>query len=129
MRFSTTHEPRLGVRFLVALAGLAWAATAFATPPLQRKAKELGYPADDCAYCHSFTMEHMQKRAREMGLHTMNCMTCHGDRLPKTGTALYSERGKWLLAEKQNRKAPLVDVAWLKDYVEPKKASPGPTRP
>jgi hypothetical protein len=57
-------------------------------PPLLRKAKELGLPANDCAYCHATA-----KGGQPLG-----------------------ERAKWLVAEKGRRGAAAVDVAWLKEY-------------
>ena len=84
-----------------------------ATPPLQKKARALGFAVADCSYCHSFDMEHMRKKALEMGLPNTNCAFCHGNKLPKN---LFSERGKWLLDEKIRRKAKAVDVAWLREY-------------
>ncbi len=33
----------------------------------------------------------------------------------------FSDRGKWLVAEKDKRQAKEVDVAWLKDYPAEKK--------
>lgn len=105
---------------LVAAAVLALAATtALATPPLQKKAADLGFPAKGCAYCHSFDTDHMQERARKMGINPGNCHACHAAKLPKTGDALFNERGKWLRAEKAKRKAEAVDPAWLKSYPEP----------
>ena len=81
----------LAVLFWVAGAGLA-----SATLPIQKKAKELGYPAQTCVYCHV-------------------------EKLPKKGAVTHNERGQWLLAEKDKRKAKEVDASWLKDYVEKKK--------
>lgn len=52
------------------------------------KAKSLGYPAENCSYCH---------------------------KMPDSGSD-WNERGKWLIEEKKNRKADEVDVKWLKDY-------------
>ena len=84
----------------VALAGLgvwlAGAGVATATLPIQKKAKELGYPATNCQYCHE-------------------------DKLPKKDAHKFSERGQWLHEQKEKKKAKEVDVAWLKDYVEKKK--------
>ena len=60
----------------------------------------------------------MQKKAKELGLKITNCQSCHVEKLPKKGAVTHNERGKWLLAEKDKRKAKEVDVAWLKDYVE-----------
>ena len=62
----------------------------------------------------------MQKKAKEAGFDAANCLYCHGEKLPKKDAATYNDRGKWLLAEKDKRKAKDVDVAWLKDYVEKK---------
>jgi hypothetical protein len=82
---------------LVVLGGfLLTSASAYATMPMQKKAKDLGFPVTGCTYCHV-------------------------DKLPKKGAAALNDRGKWLMAEKEKRKAAEVDVAWLKDYVEPVK--------
>ncbi|HLA77296.1 MAG TPA: hypothetical protein VJU18_06940, partial [Vicinamibacteria bacterium] len=62
----------------------------------------------------------MQKKAKAAGFEATNCMYCHGEKLPKKGAVTQNDRGKWLLAEKDKRKAKEVDVAWLKDYVEKK---------
>ncbi|MDO8516453.1 MAG: hypothetical protein Q7S28_04325 [bacterium] len=76
---------------------LAWAGlmlianVSTATLPIQKKAKELGFPAANCQYCHV-------------------------DKLPKKGASTNNERGKWLVAEKDKRGAKEVDPAWLKDY-------------
>lgn len=63
----------------------------------------------------------MQKKAKEAGFPVQNCQYCHVEKLPKKGAVTQNERGKWLEAEKEKRKAKVVDVTWLKDYVEPKK--------
>jgi len=60
----------------------------------------------------------MQKKAKELGFKGPNCQSCHVEKLPKKGAVTHNERGKWLTAEKDKRKAKEVDVAWLKDYVE-----------
>lgn len=88
----------LGTTALAAAAAwLAGAGLASATMPMQKKAKELGIAS------------------------VQNCQSCHTDKLPKKGASALSERGKWLVAEKDKRKAKEVDVGWLKDYVEEKK--------
>jgi hypothetical protein len=84
-----------GVAAVVVGFGLVCAGQASATMPLLKKAKDAGFPATGCNYCH-------------------------GEALPKKGAATYNARGKWLMAEKDKRKAQEVDVTWLKDYVEPK---------
>lgn len=62
----------------------------------------------------------LQKKAKAASFEATNCMYCHGEKLPKKGAVTHNDRGKWLLAEKDKRKAKEVDVAWLKDYVETK---------
>ena len=63
----------------------------------------------------------MQKQAKTAGVQVANCLHCHNEKLPKKDASTYNDRGKWLMAEKDKRKAKEVDGAWLKDYVEPKK--------
>jgi hypothetical protein len=99
------------------LGALSTAPPAGATPPIQRHARAAGYPASDCTYCHAFTMDHMRQKAIEMKIAPMNCYACHGNRLPKSGKALFNPRGQWLVDQKHARQASDVDVAWLKDYV------------
>jgi hypothetical protein len=70
---------------------LLFAGTSSGTLPMQKKAKELGFPVENCLYCH-------------------------GEKLPKKDSVTYNDRGKWLMAEKEKRKASEVDVAWLKEY-------------
>jgi hypothetical protein len=60
----------------------------------------------------------MQKQAKAAGVQVANCLHCHGEKLPKKDASTYNERGKWLIAEKEKRKADKVDGAWLKDYAE-----------
>jgi hypothetical protein len=74
---------------LAALQGLA-----SAKPLWVKQAKDLGYPAQNCLYCHT---EKMPKKD-----------TFKADQL--------TERGKWLLSEKDKKKAKDVEVEWLKDY-------------
>lgn len=70
---------------------MAFSSVSHATLPIQKKAKELGYPATNCQYCHV-------------------------EKLPKKGAMTHNERGKWLEAEKTKRGAKEVDPEWLKDY-------------
>jgi hypothetical protein len=98
----TRNMTRAGAKAGLALALMgaatwrAGAGVATATLPMQKKAKELGFPAANCQYCHA-------------------------DKLPKKDAAALNERGKWLAEQKEKKKAKDVDVAWLKDYVEKKK--------
>jgi hypothetical protein len=66
------------------------------------------------------TME-MQKEAKAAGFEVQGCAYCHVEKLPKKGASTYNERGKFLLAEKDKRKADKIDVQWLKEYKEPQK--------
>ncbi|HSD71455.1 MAG TPA: hypothetical protein VLE54_01630 [Thermoanaerobaculia bacterium] len=70
---------------------MAFSSVSHATLPIQKKAKELGYPAANCQYCHV-------------------------EKLPKKGAMTHNERGKWLLDQKAKHGAKEVDPAWLKDY-------------
>ncbi|HEY6930041.1 MAG TPA: hypothetical protein VJA66_10230 [Thermoanaerobaculia bacterium] len=70
--------------------------TSLANLPIQKKAKELGFPANNCLYCHN-------------------------EKLPKKDAFSHNDRGKWLVAEKEKRGAKEVDPAWLKDYPGDKK--------
>ncbi len=62
----------------------------------------------------------IQKKAKAAGFEATSCLYCHLEKLPKKGAVTHNDRGKWLVAEKDKRKATEVDVAWLKDYVEKK---------
>ena len=63
----------------------------------------------------------VQKKAKELGFAATNCQYCHVEKLPKKGAVSHNDRGKWLIAEKGKRKAAEVDPAWLKDYPGDKK--------
>lgn len=63
----------------------------------------------------------IQKKAKELGLPATNCLYCHNEKLPKKGAVTHNDRGKWLIAEKEKRKAKEVDPCWLKDYPADKK--------
>ncbi len=93
-----TRGSRIGLG-AVLLAWSGWmlvVAPSTATMNMQKKAKELGFPADNCLYCHN-------------------------DKMPKKDAVTYNDRGKWLVDQKETRKAKDVDVAWLKDYPADKK--------
>jgi CRISPR/Cas system CSM-associated protein Csm4 (group 5 of RAMP superfamily) len=63
----------------------------------------------------------MQKKAKELGFESTNCLYCHGEKMPKKESSTYNDRGNFLIKQKEAKKAKEVDVAWLKEYVEPKK--------
>ncbi len=56
------------------------------------------------------------KKAEKFG--AKNCLFCHKN--PAGGEG-WNERGDWLIAEKDKRKADAIDVEWLADYKEPEK--------
>lgn len=89
---------RLGLAAVLAagFAGMLVVSPSNATMPMQKKAKELGFPADNCLYCH-------------------------GEKMPKKEAVTYNDRGKWLMDQKAAKKASEVDMAWLKDYPGDKK--------
>jgi hypothetical protein len=88
------NKPLVGV--IAALSILALAQPSQATMPMQKKAKELGFKVE-------------------------NCLFCHNEKMPAKGKVTNNDRGEFLVKQKEAKKAKEVDVAWLKDYVEPKK--------
>ena len=70
--------------------------TANTYPLFVNRAKQLGYPAQNCTYCHT---------------------------TPRGGIG-HNDRGRWLIAEKTRRKANSVDVAWLSDYKPATRTTP-----
>lgn len=64
----------------------------------------------------------IQKQAKAAGVDAKNCQFCHTVALPKKGEGQnqLNERGKWLVAQKEAKKADKVDGAWAKDYKETK---------
>jgi hypothetical protein len=58
-------------------------------------------------------------KAKQAGFPAQSCQYCHVSKLPKKEEFKpedLNERGKWLAAEKQKQAAPEVNVEWLKDY-------------
>ncbi|HWN41836.1 MAG TPA: hypothetical protein VNW71_06415 [Thermoanaerobaculia bacterium] len=87
-------RPTRVVTLALLLTGGVLAVPAFAEKDLLKIAKEAGYPATSCQYCHT-------------------------TKLPKKDTFKpeeLNERGKWLAAEKTKQKAKIVSVDWLKGY-------------
>jgi hypothetical protein len=78
----------------ITVTGSMVAGLAAASPPMIAKAKQKGYPAQNCQYCH---VSNLPKKE-----------TFKPDDL--------NDRGKWLAAEKDKQKAKEIDVDWLKDY-------------
>jgi hypothetical protein len=78
----------------IGFVGSMAAGPAAASAPMIAKAKEKGYPAQNCQYCHV-------------------------SKVPKKDAFKpedLNERGKWLAGEKEKQKAKEVDVDWLKNY-------------
>lgn len=69
--------------YFVFMVPIAWT-----YPPFVKQAKDLGFPAKDCTYCH----------------------------INPGGGDTWNDRGKWLVAEKKRRNADEVDIGWLKGY-------------
>ena len=60
----------------------------------------------------------IQKQAKAAGVDAKNCQFCHTVALPKKGEGQnqLNDRGKWLVSQKDAKKAEKVDGAWAKDY-------------
>ncbi len=91
------------VKFAIAavfFAGIvaAVAAPAFGYPPFLAKSRKFG--AKDCTFCH----------------------------VSPEGGPPFTERGQWLVAEKERRKAEVVNPEWLAEYKPGKKTEP-PAKP
>ena len=58
----------------------------------------------------------IQKQAKAAGVDA-KCQTCHTVAMPKKGSGPYelNECGKWLVSQKDAKKADKVDGAWAKD--------------
>lgn len=59
------------------------------------------------------------KKAKDLGYPAQNCLYCHTEKMPKKDTfkaEALNDRGKWLISEKDKKKATEVDLNWLKDY-------------
>jgi hypothetical protein len=78
----------------MALASATSALPAAATPQMIKQAKDAGFPAQNCQYCHVPAMP------KKEGFKPDDL----------------NERGKWLLGEKDKQKAKEVKPEWLKNY-------------
>jgi hypothetical protein len=67
---------------------------AVAEPLLVKQAKDAGFPAQNCRYCHTSALPKKEGFKPEE----------------------LNDRGTWLIAEKKKRNAPKVDLSWLKEY-------------
>jgi hypothetical protein len=82
---------KLSIAVLITAALLGSSFNTTAYPPFLKKAQKFG--AKDCLYCH---------------------------KEPEGGEG-WNDRGNWLIAEKEKRKADAVDVEWLSEYKEAEK--------
>lgn len=85
---------KLVVLAAAALASAASAVPAAASPQMIKQAKDAGFPAQNCQYCHVSAMP------KKEGFKPDDL----------------NERGKWLLSEKDKQKAKEVKAEWLKSY-------------
>ena len=95
---------------------------------MRKPASNLGLAIGVLAWCGGMLLSGdssatlpIQKQAKTAGFPAANCLYCHMEKLPKKDAATHNERGKWLIKEKENRKAKEIDGAWLKDYPGDKK--------
>lgn len=56
------------------------------------------------------------KKAKAYDPGVTNCTSCHANEKPKKKGEPMTERGKWLLEQKEKRQAKELDLSWLKDY-------------
>ena len=89
-----TRTATIGVVVATALALAVSLDPASGHAPLVKKAKDEGFPAKNCQYCHTVSMPKKETFKPEQ----------------------LNDRGKWLMAEKDKQKAADVKVEWLKDY-------------
>jgi len=71
------------------------AVPAAATPQMIKQAKDAGFPAQNCQYCHVAAVPKKEGFKPQEDL---------------------NERGKWLFSEKDKQKAKDVKAEWLKNY-------------
>jgi hypothetical protein len=132
MRNAHLHRQTLRAGAIAAAVFALTAATARATIRIQGEAQALGYPAQNCSYCHVFDSDHMKERgAGPNGVRVthLDCYACHRDRLPKRGVHLLNERGLYLSWAKRQFRADKVEAAWLKNYREPASSAKAKPKP
>ena len=77
-----------------AVVGMTAAGLARAEAPWVKQAKDLGFPAQNCLYCHTIALPRKESfRPEEL-----------------------TDRGRWLLQQKRERGAKAVDLQSLKQY-------------
>jgi hypothetical protein len=83
-----TIKRTVGIVAVALALGGVLAATTEAKPGYLAEAKKLGYPAQDCRYCHT----------------------------KASGGSGWNARGNWLRSQKRSRNAREVQVSWLSEY-------------
>ena len=89
-----THSKLVTLVSMALLTAVA-AVPAAATPQMIKQAKDAGFPAKNCQYCHVAAMP------KKEGFKPQDDL---------------NERGKWLMMEKDKQKAKDVKAEWLKNY-------------
>ena len=56
------------------------------------------------------------KKARAFDAGVTACTSCHVNEKPKKKGEPLSERGQWMMDQKEKRQAKDIDLTWLKDY-------------
>lgn len=56
------------------------------------------------------------KKARAYDAGVTACTSCHMNEKPKKKGEPMSERGQWMLDQKEKRQAKEMDLTWLKEY-------------
>jgi hypothetical protein len=88
------HSKLVAFASMAVLSMAAVTIPAGATPQLVKQAKDAGFPAQNCQYCHTVAVPKKEGFKPEE----------------------LNERGKWLLTEKDQQKAKEVKAEWLKNY-------------
>lgn len=129
MRHATFNGNVLRVAAPLAALFASLVPPAAATLRIQEEAVSHGFAASNCGYCHTFDSDHMKEEAKKRGMSRLDCYVCHRGRLPKSGSGLLNDRGRFLVAAKRQFRAEKVDGAWLKNYREPAPApKPSPKK-
>lgn len=87
----TTKLIKLSIAIIIIAGVVGSSFSTNAYPPFLRKAQKFG--AKDCLYCH---------------------------KVPEGGEG-WNDRGQWLIAERERRKADAIDIEWLTEYKEGEK--------
>ena len=87
------YSRTISLAFMALLTAVA-ASPAAATPQMVKQAKDAGFPAQNCQYCHVAAMP------KKEGFKPDDL----------------NERGKFLLSERDKQKAKDIKAEWLKNY-------------